>query len=403
MAKFKIINYVRDTWLILGVTLLLLVLMEGVFSLAFLVRDHLTVSDSRKRDSLSRPEDDRDTAWADEYDREMAENSLRWQSYVYWRRKPYQGKYIHINTDGIRLTTNAQTSPDKEGRLLRVFMFGGSTMWGTGARDAFTIPSLLSKALQGRGMNVEITNFGETGYVSTQEVLTLLLQLRKGNVPDVALFYDGVNDTYSAYQNGIAGIPQNESNRIKEFNFLNPERFQELKATFMRGTLDSLSTVRFVKGFLLRLNIRKEIKSIPERSKSDNEEEYLAEQVVSKYMGNMAIVKALANAYGFKFLFYWQPTIFEKKELSNYERSVYAGEDEQDIKNFYKKTHSVMRKTESLHSDATFHDISTIFSNVQESIYSDWFHVGEHGNDRITQTMVEGILPLIESLRAAAK
>ena len=51
-------------------------------------------------------------------------------------------------------------------------MFGGSTMWGTGARDACTIPSLLARALQGRGMSLEIINFGETGYVRTQEVIT---------------------------------------------------------------------------------------------------------------------------------------------------------------------------------------------------------------------------------------
>ncbi len=276
-------------------------------------------------------------------------------------------------------------------------------MWGTGARDAFTIPSLLAQALQERGMNAEIVNFGETGYVSTQEVITLLLQLRKGNVPDVVIFYDGVNDTYSAYQNGVAGMPQNESNRIKEFNLLNSERLHDIKKTFIRGTLESLSTVRFVKGFLLRINLRKEIKSMIERRISDKEEEYLAEQVVNKYMGNMAVVKALANSYGFKFLFYWQPTIFEKNGLSKYEQSVYAGQDEQDIKNFYKKTYSIMRKTDSLHGDTTFHDVSTIFSDVQESIYNDWFHVNERGNDRITQTMVEGILPLIDSYRAAAQ
>lgn len=99
---------------------------------------------------------------------------------------------------------------------------------GTNARDTFTIPSLLARAVEGRGINVEIINFGETGYVSTQEVITLLLQLRQGNVPDIVIFYDGVNDTYSAYRNEIAGIPQNEFNRVKEFNLTKSERLKEL-------------------------------------------------------------------------------------------------------------------------------------------------------------------------------
>src|SRR5262245_12790703 len=121
MAKCKIINYVRDTWLILGVTVLFLVLLEGMFAIAFLVRDSLTVSNPQMPDRLSRPADDRDSAWVAEYDKELEENVLRWEPYVYWRRKPYTGKYINISTDGIRFTSNSQIHPDKEGRSLRVF------------------------------------------------------------------------------------------------------------------------------------------------------------------------------------------------------------------------------------------------------------------------------------------
>jgi len=402
MAKFKMLTYLQDTWLILGITLFLLVLLEIIFSIAFLVRDHVTVSDSRILDAQSQREEDRDTPWRNEYAKEMEENSLRWEPYIYWRRKPYEGKYININSDGIRLTTPSQTSPDQAGRSLRVFMFGGSTMWGTSARDACTIPSFLAKALQGRGKRIEIINFGETGYVSTQEVMLLLLQLRKGNVPDMVIFYDGVNDTYSAYQNGIAGIPQNEVNRVKEFNLLKPERLHDLQKTSVKGTLNNLSTIRFVKGLLLKLNIRKELKSIPERNKLDNAE-YLAEQVVNTYLGNMEIVKALATSYRFKFLFYWQPTIFEKNELSDYEKGVYGGQDEQDMHDFYKKTYRIMRRTESLLDDNTFHDISTIFLDVRESVYIDWFHTSEHGNNRIAQAMAEDLVPLLASYRDAVK
>src|SRR2546426_8841396 len=110
----------------------------------------------------------------------------------------------------------------------------------------------------------------------------------------------------------------------------------------------------------------------------------------------MVVVKALSAFYGFKCLFYWQPTIFEKNELSDYEQRVYGGQDDQDIKNFYKKVYSVMRKIESLRDDNTFHDVSTIFSDVRESVYTDWFHLTERGNNRIAQTMAEEILLLLK-------
>ena len=72
-----------------------------------------------------------------------------------------------------------------------------------------------------RGISgVEVTNFGQIGYVSTQEALLLFEQLRKGNVPDFAVFYDGVNDTFAAWQSGTAGIPNDEYNREREFGLL---------------------------------------------------------------------------------------------------------------------------------------------------------------------------------------
>ncbi|MER3445854.1 MAG: hypothetical protein C4291_03015 [Candidatus Dadabacteria bacterium] len=79
-------------------------------------------------------------------------------------------------------------------------MFGGSTMWGTEARDDFTIPSILSKKLWRRGIRCDIVNFSGSGYVSTQEVIALLIELQRGNIPNLVIFYDGINDTYSAYQ-----------------------------------------------------------------------------------------------------------------------------------------------------------------------------------------------------------
>ena len=55
-------------------------------------------------------------------------------------------------------------------------------------------------------------------------IITLLLILQKGERPDVVIFYDGVNDTYSAFQQLRAGLPQNEFNREIEFNLSKPEK-----------------------------------------------------------------------------------------------------------------------------------------------------------------------------------
>ena len=65
---------------------------DPVIEAAFLIRDSFAVSNLQMPDRLSRPEDDRDSAEVAEYYKELEENVLRWEPYVYWRRKPYTGK-----------------------------------------------------------------------------------------------------------------------------------------------------------------------------------------------------------------------------------------------------------------------------------------------------------------------
>ena len=44
--------------------------------------------------------------------------------------------------------------------------------------------------------------------------------LRQGQRPDLVIFYDGINDCFTAYQNGIAGLTQSEFFRAEEFSIL---------------------------------------------------------------------------------------------------------------------------------------------------------------------------------------
>src|SRR5262249_2285111 len=158
--------------------------------------------------------------WVNSYFREFAQaNRVEWQSYVYWRRQPFAGRYITIDAGGIRRTWNPPADTNRKTR--HIFFFGGSTMWGTAARDDYTIASILSRLLAAQtspGDRVEVTNFAEGGYVSKQELIMLLGELQRGNVPDLAIFFDGVNDVFAAFQSGKPGIPQNESHRVREFN-----------------------------------------------------------------------------------------------------------------------------------------------------------------------------------------
>jgi hypothetical protein len=214
----RVVFGLRSFWLGIGIFLLWAIVIEA-FSLV-LVQSKETLYTPGDRRVLS--DAMKGEPWANEYFEELDQSwYVEWHPYAYWRRKPFKGRHINIGENGLRYTENGPTAHTGTD-VIEIFMFGGSTLWGHGARDGFTIASNLSRFLRERaGLRVNVTNFGEGGYVSTQEVVALLLELRNRNVPDMVIFYDGINEVFAALQTGQAGIPQNEFNREIEFNILN--------------------------------------------------------------------------------------------------------------------------------------------------------------------------------------
>ena len=143
---FRILISLRYGWTIVGITLLLLVIVDRIVYL--LARDSADtmvqlVSTTALPDARAN---------ATEIGTEFFESNgspwdpgkLRWQPYVYWRASPYQGKWVTVDQTGLRRTVGASVErnspPEKSIAPIRIFCFSGSTMWGTLVRDAHTIP-----------------------------------------------------------------------------------------------------------------------------------------------------------------------------------------------------------------------------------------------------------------------
>ncbi len=385
----KTITQIKNAWLVFGVTVLLLLVMEGVFALLCLIKTSSVFGTINPR---VRADAYKNASWVHDYYKEAhLSGVIKWTPYVYWRRRPFQGTYINVDADGLRSAINSAAHQAETNQPRTIFMFGGSTLWGTGVRDRFTIPSILTAELESNERDlVRIVNFGESGYVSTQSVITLLLQLQKGHIPDMVVFYDGVNDTFSAYQQGAAGLPQNEVNRVREFS---PSAGT---MGLMRNILVNLSTTRFVSDLIRRLR-RASFPSdpiadplfVPDRRVDANS---LAADVVATYRGNIEIVKALGRHYGFESLFYWQPVIFQKAHLTEYERA--QQRSRHYLQRFSKETYNAMQQS-GLAEEAGVHDISRMFAETQEPLYVDWCHLGESGNAAVAQRMARDVLSII--------
>lgn len=368
---------VRDMWLIAGMVLLLFLLLEIAFSIYFRF--------NRETDPRIEADTYAQASWVTDYFTEFAAcNFSEWSSYTYWRRSPFEGEYINVGNDHLRKTVFDEVPASATDSIYRIFVFGGSAVWGSGVRDAFTLPSLIGQQLSDEGYAVEVTNFGESGYVSTQEVQELMLQLQNQNIPDLVIFYDGANDVFSSLQQGKAGIPQNENNRQKEFNVLKSKK-KALMAFFQ--SLSSLSTVRFVNQ---KFGSKKTHLDLPPEDSLKG----LAWHTVDTYFENLHLITALGKAYGFRSLFYWQPVLYDKENRTAYEQSEL--DKMKYAEDFFKQNNRALNMRNKRQPDFALFNLNQVFSEEKKAIYIDWCHVGESGNTQLAHHISNDILGILQ-------
>jgi hypothetical protein len=322
-----------------------------------------------------------------EQDRAMR---LSWTPYTYWRRAPVSGKYVNVDANGIRRTWNP---PGPSSPRIRVFMFGGSTMWGTGSRDDYTIPSELSKSLAGSfGSAVEVVNFGEAGYVQTQEMIAFLKEIQRGNVPAVAVFYDGYNDAFAAFQSGVAGTPQNEFNRVREFNLLTS------------GPRFYLEWVRQSNLFLMISGVTARMRETsyfshrsggPDAAPSQGQSSHLIGDVLGIYGADIRMLKALGAEYNIKTLYYWQPSVYTKATLAPGEQA--QASSDPSFASFYRATVARL-KDSPLPNSGSFRDLTGAFDQHPERVFIDTMHVSERGNAQIAALIAADVAGVVRQL-----
>jgi lysophospholipase L1-like esterase len=384
----RALAHLQTGWSILGITLVLLVLVEGSCRLVFAVRDRITavpVPDTRVV-----AEGYEGAAWAVVHFRELAQLQERWQPYVYFRQKPFRGETITIDNDGVRSTWQSSRQPGDRGErgLVKILTLGGSSLWGWGARDDQTIPSLLARSLHAKGWRVELKNLAEVGYVSTQEVIALTKELQAGYRPDIVLFYDGVNDTASALLEGEPGVTTNEINRRHEFNLLqSPAR---MAAGLTVKLVKDSGSYRFAQMVRRRLGGASESAQVASGTFKVPD---VPEGVVEHFEANVTLVQSLAKSFGFRPLFFWQPTVFTKRALVPVER-----EEAQKFawaEPFMNHVYDCMKSSSRLKSDAEFRDLSAIFDDTEGLVFIDYCHTTEAANARIASAMTERVLELL--------
>jgi len=272
-------------------------------------------------------------------------------------------------SQALELTSNKATTEDEQ-KILEGIVSFGNTETGQIMTPRIDIFGISNKELY-EDVVANIVNYGENGYTSTQGLIRLQMELQRGNIPDVVVFYDGVNDLYGAFFNRIAGYPINVHNRYAEFNV--SQRFypQGMFPHFMR-----------VSGKILG--------SFGEQNKYDYPNEEAQEGLQSVYLANVRMVEALAKEYEFTPLFYWQGSIHTKDQWSEAEEKIAQGDEREEVP--YEDISLEMIGA----SRGSVVSLVDVFDSVTSTIYIDSVHITESGNDIIGSYMSKDLVSILK-------
>ena len=235
--------------------------------------------------------------WWDEYAAELDSTSFRWHPLRGFKRQDFVGEYVNIR-DGVR--SSYQTTATFDAAPLRVHFFGGSTMFGTGQRDDFTIPSHVARLAEADGLPVRVTNHGQNGWVIWQSVAELELLLAAGEIPDIAVFYDGFNETLAQMNSPSPEPTFSQAQRVQ----------QRLSGRTFRSILRE-AWAEYEEYSLVHLAAERLVRGQGGPARDPGELVRLEDQVVELHRGAVELVETLAEGYGFEVRFYWQPTALD--------------------------------------------------------------------------------------------
>lgn len=303
--------------------------------------------------------------------------------FMVWGVRQWHGKYI--NTDDIEMGTWRRTiQARREGctqtKVRSVWVFGGSTVFGIGTPDSATIPSYLSRELNtDPSACLDVINLGAEGYVTNQEAILLMQQLKAGRQPDIAVFYDGVNESL------VGGFSPGIPTEHWEFAMIKA-RFESPAATRL-GCLKLLYSAQLVK-VLMEIFRPEDGTEI-----SDGELTVRAQATLQNYEANLRLVQILARAYGFKAYFFWQPVLaYGDKPLVPFERKLRDSHRHGLGEVIHRGLTAVYQQAESRSAaSGNFVFLGHTFDKVQEPIYVDGFHLDSRGNEIIAHAIAQTI------------
>ncbi|MBI5671631.1 MAG: hypothetical protein HZC41_26865 [Chloroflexi bacterium] len=356
-------------------TLVLLLLIEGVSALIMAGRESSPEQQVQAfKDKMLRLEYYAGQDWSKTYWDEHMRAVDRWQyqPYTLWRTRPFAGDLINVDGSGRRTTPEADCD-----NKIRVYAFGGSTMWGYGAPDWGTIAAYLQAGLD----NACVVNYGEMGFNSTQSLIQLVKLLEKGDVPDIVIFYDGSNDVTAAHRNSQPGAHFSEE-------AVAPALENALNATVprpspLRTLLTNSATYRLLAG----------TPTVEPAWALPPFDPALVDGVANTYLANLRAASALANEYGFQFFAFLQPVLPLEGEPATAEQQMFLWDMPGGLPELFQAVYP--RWQAAAETEPYLYDLTGVLDRQPYPVWIDFNHLTPWGNLAVSDAMLKVIRPVI--------
>jgi hypothetical protein len=161
---YRLFRMLRAAWLLVGIFGLTLIALEAVLRLAFAAKDLAFPLPDPDPRVTARGYDD-GGSWVPALYAAQQSVQVDWHPFELFRARAGTDGLLAIGADGRRRTFVPTPEPSRARRPI-IWVFGGSSAWGWGARWDRTIPSILANHLSRRWPDVLVRNFAQIGYVS---------------------------------------------------------------------------------------------------------------------------------------------------------------------------------------------------------------------------------------------
>jgi hypothetical protein len=312
--------------------------------------------------------------------------------YLLYRIEPNR-EHPRVRTNELGLREDSVTRKAHPGTF-RVLVLGGSVTWGhTSRSNDETVSALLEVYLSERsgesatlaGRNVEVLNAGVPGYVSWQSAIAYARHYRALE-PDVIISIDGFNDTLSALDTGMAGVPLRYRNVNTAYAITRPSFFGGLWS-WLCYRVQRMKIVRYLNPrYRPTLQITRLLGNWKPRTPPDQTPPP-AEDVRDAYRDAMEFLSDLARIDGALLVPVLQPTSTLEGTKPLHPLEVWLAEvffaDRPDQNPYFEESYALFRTALSelaadrpnvLPIDATY-----VFEDTEEIAYTDQCHFTQTG------------------------